>query len=222
MNELSPSLLIHLSLAAALLPILIGVSTCYLKLHLVFSGLKHALGLQGVPTALTVSALSLTLSALVMQPVVEAAASEMRSAMAKGSSSTDAFSAALGPWREFMMRHTGRREIETLAAARANGSRGAPVGADTSPAIAETVDAPALPVLLPAFILSELRAGFEIVIAVMIPFLVIDLVIANLLAGLGLYMVSPMLIGVPLKVIFFAATDGWLVLSRNLVLSYGV
>ncbi|MBX7136689.1 MAG: EscR/YscR/HrcR family type III secretion system export apparatus protein [Oligoflexia bacterium] len=209
MNSFNPLVLVGVSVALALLPVLVGVGTCYLKLNIVLGMLRNGLGTQSVPGNMLCAVLALALTAALMGPVVKQGARELEAhgdlkTLEKGDFSV--LRHAAEPWRQFMLRHVGASELQFAAEL-------------NSEAAAE--ERSFFSVLL-AFTLSELKESFAMGLALLLPFLVIDLVVSNILAGLGMFMMSPVMISVPLKLLLFVSADGWLLLSKALVSSYGV
>lgn len=218
MKALSPEVLLCLSIAVGLIPIFIGIGTCYLKFSIILSLLRSGFGTQQAPSNSLVMALSMVMSLVVMSSVVQNTAE-----VARGLSMPELKSGALveivkqgalviAPWRRFLLTHSGERELATFAALAEKGAT-----YDGTPEAQERVG---IGVALAAFVLSEIKEGFVTAFLLLLPFFVIDLVIANLLVALGLTMVSPSTIGLPLKLLLFISTDGWLSLARSLVTSY--
>ncbi len=229
MNTLHPVWLIVFAAGISLLPVVLGLCTAYIKVSIVIGMLRNALGAQQVPGNLVVLALSLSLTAYVMGPVANETlqiseklnAIELNTLPAK--ESLEQFSRLLEPWRDFMQKHSGKREIKSFSELQ-----------DIQPAAASLTQLPKdsqeaaegqlervpLNILFPAFVVSELKEAFAMAFVVLLPFLVIDLIVANLLTGLGMAMVSPVLVALPVKLILFVLADGWLLLARSLVLSY--
>ncbi|MCB0335660.1 MAG: EscR/YscR/HrcR family type III secretion system export apparatus protein, partial [Bdellovibrionales bacterium] len=117
------------------------------------------------------------------------------------------------PFAEFMRFHSGKRELETLQ--RLAPSLERELSQDSS-------DEPtALHIALPAFVLTELKEAFAMGFVLLLPFLAIDLIVANILVGLGMFMVSPVMVALPLKLLLFIMADGWLLLTQGLIRSYG-
>ena len=222
MISITPYWLIISLLAFSFLPILIGTCSSYLKINIVLGMLRSGLGTQHAPSTLVIMVLSLALSAFVMAPVIEKCLersdvifnefSEKKSSLKLD---IEKLKDVFQPWQEFMKVHSGAYEIDVfqeLAKSRylsnsndkhENNSSGIP-----------------LYVIFPAFILSELKEAFLMGFILLLPFLVIDLIVANILAGMGMYMLSPTMISLPLKLLFFVMADGWLLLSQSLITSY--
>ena len=223
MTEISPFWLIIAASGFALVPVALGIATSYVKVSIVLSMIRNALGTQQVPGSVVIMALSLSLTAFIMGPVLDRSIAKGKeidaAALLRKGPSAELFS-KLGqiaePWSDFMRAHSHRRELEALAAIDAKRA-GAANQAESAAAIASD---PPIRVIIPAFVLSELREAFTMGFLVLLPFLVIDLIVSNILAGMGMFMVSPVLVSLPLKLLVFVLSDAWLVIVRGLILSY--
>ena len=208
---------ISLALALALMalvPTVVVVSTTFLKLAVVMSLLRNALGTQQIPPNLALYGLALILSAYIMAPVgaeihkqfvnnpqATRSADKMLSAVAKGAE----------PMRGFMLKHSERENrrffVQTTR--------------DLWPAdMAASVKEDDFMILLPSFMVSELTAAFKIGFLLFLPFVVIDLIVSNILLAMGMMMVSPVMISTPLKLFLFVMVDGWTRLIQGLVYTY--
>jgi type III secretion protein R len=207
-----PSELLVLIALLALLPTALVVLTSFLKMAVVLSIARSALGAPQVPPTTVVTGLALILSLLVMAPVARSTTELLRAGPpARGAEEClEALARASGPLRDFLERF-GRPDDRAafLDVAR----RLAPPGA-SQPAERD------LAVLAPAFVVSELRRAFTIGFLIFLPFLVVDLVVANTLLALGLTQLSPTSVSLPFKLLLFVGVDGWRVLARALALSY--
>jgi type III secretion protein R len=212
-GNFDPSLLIPVIFALGLIPVFVVLATSYTKLVVVFALLKNALGLQQVPPATVTNALALVLTVFIMYPVGD----EVMDAIAakKGDiRQVDVFTAIEAgkePIREFLDRHVHEKEREFFFRTAQQHAK---------PAKAASITKKDLIVLLPAFTISELTEAFLIGFLIFLPFIVVDLVVANVLMALGMQMLSPTMISLPLKVMLFVLLDGWSFLSRALVSSY--
>jgi type III secretion protein R len=212
-GNFDPSLLIPVIFALGLIPVFVVLATSYTKLVVVFALLKNALGLQQVPPATVTNALALVLTVFIMYPVGD----EIMDAIAakKGDiRQVDVFTAIEAgkePIREFLDRHVHEKEREFFFRTAQQHAK---------PAKAASITRKDLVVLLPAFTISELTEAFLIGFLIFLPFIVVDLVVANVLMALGMQMLSPTMISLPLKVMLFVLLDGWSFLSRALVSSY--
>ena len=206
--------------ALTLLPFFFMVATSFVKLSVVFSILRNALGTGQVPSGMIVSALAAMLTIYVMAPVgqemiaVTAPAVDRidREDPLRGDSADAVFDAIdLGkePLREFLVRNAGAHE-RRLFLELARESRGP--DADVQPTD--------LLVVLPAFLITELAEAFQIGFLVFIPFLIIDMVVSNVLLALGMHMLSPTTVSLPFKLLLFVLVDGWYLLARAMVLGY--
>lgn len=209
MTSVTAEQLILISLGIALVPALIGVLTTYLKVSIVLGMLKSALGTQQTPSGLVVMAVSIAFTWVIMAPVFEATYTrfsseqgELTKGITKESRASIEF--IIDPWKQFIKEHAGQREVSLIKD------------------IGIQKDSSALEVIIPAFILTELKEGFAMALMVLIPFAVIDIVVANILGGLGMFMVSPTLLSLPLKLGVFVLSDAWLFLTKALIASYGV
>lgn len=196
----------------AVLPAALVMLTSFLKISVVLSIARSALGAPQVPPTTAVTGLALVLTFLVMAPVAEDAAAAAREAPPERgvAGSLAALERAAGPLRTFLARHARADDRAAFldVAVRLRGARGpAPSEGD-------------LAVLAPAFVVSELRRAFTIGFLVFVPFLVVDLVVSNVLLALGLTQLSPSSVALPFKLLLFVAVDGWKLLARALALSY--
>jgi type III secretion protein R len=204
----------------AAIPFVLITATSFVKISVVFSILRNALGTGEVPSGAVITALALILSAYVMTPVGEDAVA--RATPAAEAVDLDApltganFEALLGvvdsgkaPLIEFLVRNSGERERELFFGLAVDARRDR-----------EAVERDDFFVVLPAFLISELGEAFLIGFLVFVPFLVVDLVISNVLLGLGMHMLSPTQISLPFKLLLFVLVDGWYVLAQALVSGY--
>ena len=220
MESIGPGWLVIFAIGAALLPLIVVLLTCYLKISIVFNILKSGLGTQNVPGPLIVMALSLSLSLMVMAPQINKSIDLSSSIDWNQIFKQDprlvmqSLSPMLGPWRDFVKRHAGERERAVLVSL---------IKKDLGQAQMSEQDVEvenSLRVILPAFLLSELKEAFAMSVMVLLPFVVIDLIVANILVGLGMYMLSPVMVSLPLKIFFFVVSDAWLIITKGLVYSY--
>ena len=198
----------------ALLPTVVVVTTSFLKIAVVMSLLRNALGVQQVPPNLALYGMALILSAYIMAPVgshmadrLTAQPETMRSVPALVSGVRE----GAEPLREFMLRNSKveQRDFFVRTAKRL-------WGPDLSAGMTERD----FMVLMPAFMVSELTAAFQIGFLLYLPFVVIDLIVSNILLAMGMMMVSPVTISLPLKLFLFVMVDGWSRLIQGLVLTY--
>ncbi|MDJ0979131.1 MAG: flagellar type III secretion system pore protein FliP [Erythrobacter sp.] len=191
-----------------ILPALVLMMTSFLRILVVLSILRQALGLQGSPPTQVLIALSLFLSLFVMGPTIETVNTTAIEPYAAGTVSADAAIAQGGEaFHAFMIRQT--REANLLMFTDIAG-----VGQ-----FASETEIP-FSILLPAFVTSELETAFQIGFMIFLPFLVIDLVVASVLMSLGMMMLSPTIISLPFKLLLFVLVDGWALLMGSLAMSF--
>jgi flagellar biosynthetic protein FliP len=202
------ALLTLITLAPAILIML----TSFTRIVIVLSLLRQALGLQQTPPNLVITGLALFLTMLVMAPTwgrirTGAVDPYMAGKIPPG----DAMEKAEGPLRDFMLRQTRTEDIEMARALLANGNLKLPDG-----------DPKSLPfyALVPAFISSELTSAFRVGFLIYLPFLVIDLIVSALLMALGMFMLPPSVVSIPLKLLIFVMVSGWPLLLGNLAASF--
>jgi type III secretion protein R len=207
-----PAEMLVLLAALALVPVALVMLTSFLKIAVVLSIARSALGAPQIPPNTVVTGLALVLTLLVMAPVGERAAAEVRSGpVERGvAGSLAALARGVGPVKEFLGRFARPDDRAAFldVARRLRGAAGPAPEADD------------LAVLAPAFVVSELRRAFTIGFLVFLPFLVVDLVVSNVLLALGLTQLSPTSVALPFKLLLFVAVDGWKLLLRALALSY--
>ena len=189
--------------------------TSYMKINIVLSLIKNALGTQSTPNTLIVSLLSLILTGIIMEPIINSVASRASQnsfeykKILEDKSEREKLLNILQPYYEFLNSHSSESTkilFEDLRKKRGLSTDG---GYSWSS-------------ILPAFVLTELKDAFRMGILLLLPFLIIDIVICNVLAGMGMHMVNPLTIGLPLKLLLFFSADCWTMLMKALVLSYGV
>jgi type III secretion protein R len=198
--------------AVALVPVALVTLSSFLKMTIVLSVTRSALGAPQIPPSSAVTGLALLLTLVVMSPIAEESWTLARATPGGGLDGTLAAArAASGPVRQFLARFARRDDRDTFLQlarrARPLASR-AEVGEDD------------LVVLAPAFVISELRRAFVIGFVIFLPFLVVDLLVANVLLSLGLTQLSPTTVALPFKLLLFVAVDGWRLVARGLVAGY--
>jgi flagellar biosynthetic protein FliP len=208
-GETSAALRIVLGLTLlAVLPALIVSVTAFLRIVIVLSMLRHAIGMPETPPNTVLIGLSLFMTLFTMSPVLEEVNREaMQPFMAGTLSAEEGFSKAARPVRDFMIRQTREQDLALMIE----------LSKSPTPASIEEVGNVQL---IPAFMLSELRTAFQIGFVVFLPFVLIDLVVSSVLMALGMMMMPPITIALPLKVLIFVLIDGWSVLLTALVGSF--
>ncbi len=208
--------LIAVLAAAALLPFLLAVGTCYLKFTVVFTLIRNALGLQQVPSNMVINALSLILAFYVMHPIisgVQASYKALDAPLTTVQATADFLDESLGDYRAYLARHADPDLLAFFERAHAaDGSGVAPPGTPGEDR--------ALSALLPAYALSELKDAFLMGFYLYLPFIVVDLIVSSILLALGMMMMSPVTISAPIKLILFVVLDGWSLLSQGLIQQY--
>jgi type III secretion protein R len=198
----------------ALVPFAIMMLTSFSKIVVVLSIVRSALGTQQAPPTMVLTGLAAVLSAAIMAPTFEKMWSTGREAYVEVSGGAEMLSAAarvVQPLRDFLTRH-GSPEERARFVDMARELR--------PPEEANLVSEQDLSVVVPAFVLTELKEAFIIGFLVFLPFLVLDMLIANVLLALGMQTLSPSQVSLPFKILLFVAVDGWALLSRGLILAY--
>ena len=206
--------LIGLLTVLSIAPGLMIVMTCFTRFVIVLSMLRSAIGLNQSPPNIVITSLALFLTFFVMQPVLQASWNDGLAPLIEGSITEEqAVPRIAEPFHRFMAANTRDADIALFL----RFSKG-----DTAPAAATPADRSALPwsVLVPAFMISELRRAFTIGFLIYLPFVAIDLIVSSILMGAGMMMLSPVMISLPFKVIFFVLIDGWYMLAGSLIQSY--
>jgi flagellar biosynthesis protein FliP len=197
-------LLTLLSLAPALLILL----TSFTRIVIVLSLLRHALSTQQIPPNQVIIGLSLFLTFFIMTPVLDRVNQDaVKPYMAKEITQQEALEHAMVPVREFMFKQTREKDIALF------------MRAAKLPKPANEAAVPSR-VLIPAFVISELRTAFEMGFMLFIPFLIIDMVVASVLMSMGMMMLPPIMISLPFKILLFVLVDGWNLLVQSLIMSF--
>ncbi len=229
MFQTNPFSLIVLFVGLSLLPFAAMIATSYLKIVVVMSLIRNALGIQSIPPNMVVNALAMILTFYIMAPVaseswqtiVESQKSKVESQQVEQAAesatldlglSTSDLAAAAEPFRVWLSNHTSPREraffINTAESL---------WGKDGEPAV---VDPESFYILLPSFCVSELTKSFQIGFLVYLPFIAIDIIVSNILLAMGMMMVSPVTISLPFKLLLFVMVNGWTLLIQGLVRGY--
>jgi flagellar biosynthetic protein FliP len=189
-------------------PGLLIMVTSFTRFIVALSFLRSGLGLQGAPANLVLISLSLFMTFFVMAPTFDRAwQNGLKPMMDNQLSQQDALAAVVEPFREFMLAQVREKDMALFESL----SKGRFEVADRSKAD--------LRLLIPAFMISELRRGFEIGFLIVLPFLVIDMIVATLTMSMGMMMLPPSVISLPVKILFFVLIDGWNLLIGSLVRS---
>lgn len=192
-----------------LIPSILICMTPFARLLIVFHFLRQALGLQTTPSNQTLIGLSVILTFFLMQPVANEIYENAVVPMEAGQiTPIDALGRAEVPMHKFMSRYVREKDVALF------------IGLAKEPRPASVDDVP-MRVLLPAYIVSELKAGFEIGTVLFLPFLVVDMVVASITTSVGMLQLPPVVISTPLKLLLFLMVDGWHLLIGSLMRSFG-
>ena len=201
--------LVLLVTVLSLAPSILIMVTSFTRIVIVLSFLRTAIGLQQTPPNSVLVGLALFLTVFVMSPTFEAAYHEgIEPLLADEIDENEALVRASGPVRSFMLHQVRPQDVALFVDI---------AKLQPAPAVA---DAP-FRVLLPAFMISELRRAFEIGFLIFLPFLIIDMVVASVLMSMGMMMLPPVMVSLPFKLIFFVLVDGWALVVGSLVQSFG-
>jgi len=201
--------LIALLTVLSLAPSILVMMTSFTRIVVVLSLLRTALGTATAPPNAVIVSLALFLTAFVMGPALQNAYENgIRPLINNEISTEQAFERGVVPLRTFMQKNVREKDLKLFS----DMSREAP------PANAEEMS---LRILVPAFMISELKRAFEIGFLLFLPFLIIDLVVASVLMAMGMMMLPPVVVSLPFKLIFFVLVDGWSLVAVSLIQSYG-
>ena len=193
----------------AVAPSLVMLMTCFTRIIIVFSFLRNALSLQGVPANQIMVGFALFMTFFIMQPVYQRIDTEAIKPYSAGTiTGVQAMDIAKGHAKDFMLRQARPKDVEFFVGLAKMG----PTKVEDLP----------LSVVVPGFVLSELRTGFQMGFLLFIPFILIDFVVAIVLMSLGLLFLPPVTISMPLKILLFVLVDGWTLVVRSLALSFGM
>ncbi|MCR8697288.1 flagellar type III secretion system pore protein FliP [Campylobacter sp. LMG 7929] len=192
----------------ALAPTIVFVMTSFLRLVVVFSFLRTALGTQTMPPNTILVTLALILTFFIMEPVATKSYNEgIKPYIAEQIGYEEAFAKGVKPFKDFMLKNTREKDLALFYRIRNLENP-------------KTIDDVPLIVLVPAFMISELKTAFEIGFLLFLPFLVIDMVVSSVLMAMGMMMLPPVMISMPFKLLIFVLVDGWNLLIQNLVKSF--
>jgi len=205
----SPIKILLLLTLLSLIPAVLILTTAFTRIVIVLSFIRNALTTRSVPPTQVIIGLSLFLTLFVMAPTLEAINRvAIQPYLAGHLSAPQAIEAGAGPLREFMFRQTGQRDLAVF------------VRMSRLEAPKTRADVPTH-VLIPAFVISELKKAFELGFVLFLPFLMIDLIVGSLLLSMGMIMLPPVMISAPLKILLFVLVDGWHLVTQSLMLSFG-
>lgn len=191
-----------------LLPAVLLLMTGFTRILIVLGFLRSALGTQSAPPTQLLVAIALILTGLVMRPVItEANATALQPYLRGEITQVDAYKAALVPARRFMVENTRDKDIRTFVEL-------------SGEADADSLEAVSTMTIMSAFVTSELRTAFQMGFVIFLPFLVIDLIVASVLMSMGMFMLPPVMVSLPFKLLLFVLADGWALVMQGLVASF--
>ena len=193
----------------SLAPSILVMMTSFTRIVVVLSLLRTALGTATAPPNAVLVSLALFLTAFVMGPALQSVYDNgVKPLVANEITAEQAFERGVTPLRAFMEKNVGEKDLKLF------------IDMSKQPAPADLKDL-SLRVLIPAFMISELKRAFEIGFLLFLPFLIIDLVVASVLMSMGMMMLPPVVVSLPFKLIFFVLVDGWSLVAGSLIQSYG-
>ncbi len=208
-TEIAQSLQILILLTViSLAPAILIMTTSFIRIVIVLSFTRTAIGTNQMPPNQVMIGLALFLTVFTMMPTWSKVNTETLQPFLKGQITQEtAFVRGMGPIRQFMFKQTRTKDLKLFVqAARLN----RPKNQDEIPS----------QVLIPAFIISELKTAFQIGFLIFVPFLVIDMIVASTLMSMGMMMLPPMMVALPFKILLFVMVDGWHLITRSLILSF--
>lgn len=189
-------------------PAILLMTTSFVRMLIVFSFLKTALSLSQPPNQVII-ALSLFLTAFIMAPTWQALNKDALAPMRAGTITTEeAFDRAAVPMKSFMLKQMKEKDLELFA------------GLSSQEIKVDKISDLPLYVVIPSYMLAELRTGFQMGLLILLPFLVIDMVVASTLMSLGMMMLPPPIVSMPIKLMVFVLVDGWTLVVRSIVNSF--
>jgi flagellar biosynthetic protein FliP len=192
----------------SLAPSIVILTTAYLRIIIVFSFLKSALGTQQMPPSQLLAAVALFITFFIMAPTWNKVNNDaLKPLMDKKLTVEEAYNKGIGPIREFMFKQTREADLELF------------IGLSNQPRPNNREDIPTY-ILIPSFVLSELRAGFIMGFFLFIPFIMVDMIVSSILMSMGMMMMPPMMISLPFKILLFILVDGWNLIVGSLVRSF--
>ncbi|WP_198305341.1 flagellar type III secretion system pore protein FliP [Arcobacter vandammei] len=202
---------INIAIFLALLvlaPTLLLMVTSFTRFIIVFALLRQAIGLQQSPPTQIIISLALIMTIFIMEPYAKKSwESAIVPYMDEKIGYDVAIERGIKPFKEFMLKNTRESDLALFYR----------IKKEENP---KNIDDVSITILMPAFIVSELRTAFEIGFLIFLPFLVIDIIVASILMSLGMMMLPPVMISLPIKIIFFITIDGWQLIIGNLAQSF--
>ncbi len=202
--------LVILITVLSLAPSILMMVTSFVRIVVSLSLLRTALGLQQTPPNTVIISLAMFLTFFIMAPTFNKAYEQgIKPMMAEKIKEEDAMKLTAQPFHDFMMHYTRDKDLKLFA------------DIAKMPATTKAEDVP-YHIIIPAFMISELRRAFEIGFLLFLPFLIIDMVVSSILMAMGMMMLPPSVVALPFKIIFFVLVDGWYLVVGSLVKSYGL
>ncbi|MBL4589153.1 MAG: flagellar type III secretion system pore protein FliP [Alphaproteobacteria bacterium] len=194
----------------SLAPSILVMMTSFTRIIIVFSFLRTAIGIQQTPPNTVLISLALFLTFFIMAPTFEAAYNQgLEPLINEEIDELEAFDRGIEPFKKFMLKHVREKDLILFTEMSGEGEY-------------ETPEAIPLQVLVPSFMISELRRAFEIGFMIFLPFSIIDMVTAAILMSMGMMMLPPIMISLPFKIVFFVLVDGWNLITGSLIQSFDV
>ncbi len=194
-----------------LAPSILIMVTSFVRISIVLSIVRTALGLQQSPPNQVMVALAMFLTFFIMSPALEESYEQgLRPMLDERITEEEAMPIIAQPFKRFMVNNTREKELNLFIS----------IAKVDAPKKAEELQFLPLKVIVPSFMISELRRGFEIGFLVFLPFLIIDIVVSSILMAMGMMMMPPVMVALPFKIIFFVLIDGWYLLAGSLVQSF--
>ena len=191
-----------------LVPFFLVSTTSFLRIVIVFSMLRMALATQQSPPNTALIGLAIFMSVFVMTPTFNSVMQDAIVPYQEGRlTQKEAMIEGFKPFRMFMLRHASENDLGLFLEF-------------SKVQYTDSFDDIPMFIIIPAFVLSELKTAFQIGFLLFIPFLVVDLIISNILLSLGMFMLSPAMISLPFKILLFVLTDGWNLITRGLLISF--
>ena len=192
----------------SLAPSILIMMTSFTRIVIVLSFLRTAIGIQQTPPNTVMISLALFLTLFIMTPTFEAAYTQgIAPLMNEEIDEIQAFEKTTTPFKKFMLTHAREKDVQLF------------LSLSKTEAPEEAMDTP-LHIVIPAFMISELRRAFEIGFMLFLPFLIIDLVTASILMSMGMMMLPPVTVSLPFKIMFFVLVDGWYLVAGSLIQSF--
>jgi len=191
-----------------LAPSIILMITSFVRIVVVLGFLRQAIGTQQLPPNQLLISLALILTFFIMSPMANKAYNEgLKPYLEEKIGKEEAFNKGIEPFRKFMLAQTREKDLALF------------INLANLPRPNTPADVP-LHILIPGFVLSELRTGFQIAFLVFVPFLIIDMIVASVLMAMGMMMLPPTIVALPFKILLFVLVDGWYLLVKSLVESF--